>query len=129
MKSLLLVAAILLGGSASVAAQAPLRLAYHIAFPDPASHLYDIALDIDGVTGNTLALQLPVWSPGRYARMDFAKNVQEFQATTANGRALQWKDTLVDGVAVYGLEQAKKLAFRSIASAPLMLRGSTYTGS
>ena len=39
------------------------------------------------------------------------------------GRALQWRDTLVEGAARYGLEQAKKLAFRSIASAPLMLHG------
>ena len=39
------------------------------------------------------------------------------------GRALQWRDTLVDGAAVYGLEHAKKLAFRSIASAPLMREG------
>ena len=39
------------------------------------------------------------------------------------GRTLQWKDTLVDGAAVYGLEHARQLAFRSIASAPLMLKG------
>jgi len=25
-------------------------------------------------------LQMPVWSPGRYAKMDFARNVQEFSA-------------------------------------------------
>ena len=65
--------------SSSLAAQ-PLRIAYHVAMPDPASHLYDVALDVDGVRGDTLPLQLPVWSPGRYARMDFARNVQEFQA-------------------------------------------------
>lgn len=93
MKSLILAAALLAYGSAPLRAQAPLRLAYRIAFPDPASHLYDIALDVDGAPGSTLALQLPVWSPGRYARMDFAKNVQEFHATTASGRPLQWNKT------------------------------------
>ena len=34
------------------------------------------------------ALQMPVWSPGRYAKMDFAKNVQEFRVTDADGRPL-----------------------------------------
>ena len=39
------------------------------------------------------ALQLPVWSPGRYAKMDFAKNVQEFRVTDAAGRPLRWDKT------------------------------------
>ena len=47
--------------------------------PDPASHLYDISMDIAGLTGDSLPLQLPVWSTGRYARVDFAKNVQQVE--------------------------------------------------
>jgi GAF domain-containing protein/CheY-like chemotaxis protein/tetratricopeptide (TPR) repeat protein len=39
------------------------------------------------------------------------------------GRAAQWADTLIDGAAVYGIERARQLAFRSIASAPLLLNG------
>ena len=72
------------------AAPAPLRIAYRIAMPDPASHLYEIAIDVDGAIGATLPLQLPVWSPGRYAKMDFAKNVQEFRVTDAQGTPLAW---------------------------------------
>ncbi len=71
----------------------PLRIAYRVAMPDPASHLYEIALDIDGARGSTLPLQLPVWSPGRYAKMDFAKNIQEFRATDASGAPLAWDKT------------------------------------
>ena len=76
--------------AAASSAPAPFAIAYRIAMPEPATHLYEIALDVDGALGNTLALQLPVWSPGRYARMDFAKNVQEFRVTTADGKALAW---------------------------------------
>ena len=61
--------------------------------PDPAAHLYEIAIDIDGVRGSTLPLQLPVWSPGRYAKMDFAKNIQNFTVTDAAGKALVWDKT------------------------------------
>jgi predicted metalloprotease with PDZ domain len=75
---------------AHTAAAQPLRLSYHVALPDPATHLYDVSLAVDGVRGATLPLQMPVWSPGRYAKMDFARNVQEFRATDAAGRPLRW---------------------------------------
>ncbi|HEU4720377.1 MAG TPA: hypothetical protein VFS59_03370 [Gemmatimonadaceae bacterium] len=79
-----------LAAPATIAAQAAPAIAYRLAMPDPASHLYEVALDVDGVRGASLALQLPVWSPGRYAKMDFARNVQEFRATDAAGRPLRW---------------------------------------
>jgi predicted metalloprotease with PDZ domain len=72
---------------------APLRIAYRVAMPDPTTHLYDIAIDVDGLRGDSLPLQLPVWSPGRYAKMDFAKNIQGFVATDASGKALPWTKT------------------------------------
>ena len=74
-------------------AAAPLRIAYRVAMPDPSSHLYDIAIDVDGVKGATVPLQLPVWSTGRYARVDFAKNVQEVRIADANGQPLSWDKT------------------------------------
>ena len=75
------------------ASRAPLSIAYHLAMPDPASHLFDVMIDVSGPIGATLALELPVWSPGRYAKMDFAKNVQEFRATDAAGHALHHDKT------------------------------------
>ena len=66
------------------------QIHYTIAMPDPASHLYTVTIDIGGVQGSVLKLQMPVWSPGRYARMDFAKNVQEFSVTDGNGKELRW---------------------------------------
>jgi predicted metalloprotease with PDZ domain len=97
---LLLVATLLAAPTTLVAkpvgrppAPAPLRISYRVAMPDPATHLYEIALQVDGPIGPTLPLQLPVWSPGRYAKMDFAKNVQEFRATDASGKPLTWDKT------------------------------------
>jgi predicted metalloprotease with PDZ domain len=78
---------------ANVAIAQPLRVGYRIAISDPSSHLYDVTIDVGGVRGDTLPLQLPVWSPGRYARMDFARNLQEFRATDDAGRALRWDKT------------------------------------
>jgi predicted metalloprotease with PDZ domain len=102
--------------TSSLAAQ-PLRIAYRVAMPDPASHLYEVALDVDGVRGATLPLQMPVWSPGRYAKMDFARNVQEFRATDAAGRPLRWDKT--DGsrwVVRTGGTRAVRLRYRVFAN-------------
>jgi predicted metalloprotease with PDZ domain len=90
-RRLLLLGSIILGAH-TAAAQTP-RIAYRITVGDPAQHLYDVALEVDGIAADSLALQLPVWSPGRYARMDFAKNVQEFHAATPDGAPLAWDKT------------------------------------
>jgi predicted metalloprotease with PDZ domain len=77
------------GPTAPAAAPAP-SIHYTISMPEPASHLYTVTLDITDVKGSVLKLQMPVWSPGRYARMDFAKNVQEFSVTDGDGKSLKW---------------------------------------
>ena len=65
-------------------------IAYHIAMPEPASNYYEVRIDIGRITGKSLELQLPVWSPGRYAKMDFAKNLMDFSVTTPDGKAVAW---------------------------------------
>ena len=60
-------------------------IAYRIAMPDPTSHLFDVRIDVGNITGDELRLQMPVWSPGRYARFDFARTVQSLTMTTSSG--------------------------------------------
>jgi predicted metalloprotease with PDZ domain len=58
---------------------------------DPASHLFDVRLDIGNVSGEEVGLQMPVWSPGRYARFDFARNVQDLTISGPGGAPLRWE--------------------------------------
>ena len=91
-----LLAALLATSAASsfaLPAPAPLKIAYRVAMPDPSSHLYEVEIDVDGVRAATLPMQLPVWSTGRYARVDFAKNVQDLKIATPDGRVLTWDKT------------------------------------
>ncbi|HWS90912.1 MAG TPA: hypothetical protein VN282_28335 [Pyrinomonadaceae bacterium] len=54
------------------------RITYTLSMPDPASHLFDVQVDVQNASGaGHVDLQMPRWSPGRYAVFDFAKNVQE----------------------------------------------------
>ena len=68
-----------------VAAQEPplKSITYRLAMTRPTSHLFEVAIEIElppALNDKPLQLQMPKWSPGRYAVFDFAKNVQEFGA-------------------------------------------------
>src|SRR5262249_50097642 len=62
------------------------------AWSNAASHLYDITINVGRVSGDVVELQLPIWSPGRYAPFFFARNVTDFTATSG-GAALRWDRT------------------------------------
>jgi predicted metalloprotease with PDZ domain len=112
-----IVAALLL---ASPAGAQRYRIEYSIAMPDPASHLYSITMFVSGLTGVPVELQMPVWSPGRYARMDFAKNVQEFAATSSDGRVLRWTKTNGSRWRVTpGPARSMRVTYRVFANAPM----------
>ncbi len=53
---------------------------YTVGMPDPATHLFEVTIDLDGVEGDSVDLVMPVWTPGSYKVRDYARNVQEFEA-------------------------------------------------
>jgi len=67
-----------------------LDIAYSLTLTDTAGHYYDVRMDIAGALPDTLRVQMPVWSPGRYARMDLARNVRGETVQDANGRAVHF---------------------------------------
>jgi predicted metalloprotease with PDZ domain len=98
----------------------PYHIEYTIAMPDVASHLYSITLTVSGLTGRAVDLQMPVWSPGRYGRMDFAKNVQDFAVSGSDGTPLRW--TKVTGSlwrVVRGASPSVRVSYRVFANAPM----------
>src|SRR4051812_36784052 len=68
----------------------PFDIAYRVTWDDPGTHLYDLQIDLGRVTGDVVKLQMPIWSPGRYAPFYFARNVTGFRAS-AGGAALRWE--------------------------------------
>ncbi|MGI8997584.1 MAG: M61 family metallopeptidase [Pyrinomonadaceae bacterium] len=80
-----LVCALLLWGASVALAQAaaPYRIAYQLSMPRPATHLFEVQIEIETPAPvAAIDVQMPKWSPGRYAVYDFAKNVQEFNAAS-----------------------------------------------
>ncbi|HJQ33950.1 MAG TPA: hypothetical protein VJ866_17345 [Pyrinomonadaceae bacterium] len=82
-RALVLFAVCALGASHAAAqdSSAPAyKISYRLSMPEPASHLFNVQVDVDGLKGaDYVDFQMPRWSPGRYAVFDFAKNVQEFR--------------------------------------------------
>jgi predicted metalloprotease with PDZ domain len=96
------------------------RIEYTIAMPEPASHLYHVGIFVSGLDSRPLELQMPVWSPGRYARMDFAKNVQEFAITASDGKPIRWEKVNGSRWRVSpGASRSMRVTYRVFANAPM----------
>jgi predicted metalloprotease with PDZ domain len=67
-----------------------LQLAYHVAMPQPESHLFWITLEIQGWQSDRLDLKMPVWTPGSYLIREYARHLQNFTATS-KGKELRWR--------------------------------------
>src|SRR5436190_2603366 len=88
--------------------------------PDPGSHLFAITLTLRDLGSKPVNLQMPVWSPGRYGRMDFAKNVQDFAVTAPNGRPVLW-DRVSGSLwrIIPGANHSVTVSYRVFADAPM----------
>jgi len=77
--------------SAAPAQMASTGPAYHIAYrvgiANPDEHRYDIEIQVSDVASKSVELQLPIWSPGRYAPFFFARNLTGLSITSGS-RAL-----------------------------------------
>jgi predicted metalloprotease with PDZ domain len=73
-------------------AQAPYGISYSQAMSRPASHLFEVTIDVTVPANDSsgfIDFQMPKWQPGRYAVANFAANVQEFKAQSQT-RSLVW---------------------------------------
>ena len=63
------------------------RISYTLSVTRPTTHLFEVNIALQTPAGTVPAnvdLQMPMWQPGRYSNADFAKNVQEFSASTGS---------------------------------------------
>lgn len=51
-----------------------------VSMPRPQSHLFEVELQLDGVTDAHVDLTMPVWTPGSYMIKDYARHVVRFNA-------------------------------------------------
>lgn len=71
----------------AVAQSAP-RLDYTMSIADAARHLFHIKIAVSNVSGPTLDLRLPAWTPGWYTIRPYAANVMKLHAHDGSGKRL-----------------------------------------
>ncbi|HUR69715.1 MAG TPA: PDZ domain-containing protein [Candidatus Thermoplasmatota archaeon] len=67
-----------------------MKLAYELAMPQPETHLYHVTVRVSRARGGRLLFRMPAWAPGSYLIRDYARHVQDFEATDGAGKALRW---------------------------------------
>ncbi|HET9713812.1 MAG TPA: PDZ domain-containing protein [Pyrinomonadaceae bacterium] len=71
----------------------PVEISFTVAMPRPHTHLFEVDVAIkrtaDGPQEELLVM--PVWTPGSYLVREFARNVQDFNASTAANQPLKWE--------------------------------------
>src|SRR5271156_1097443 len=85
-------ATLVLGAPAALCA-ATEPVSYELGFGAPNTHLLEITVRASGLSGAAAEFALPAWAPGSYTVNDYARNVQNFEAHAADGRALLWRKT------------------------------------
>ena len=63
-------------------------LRYTIRIPEPASKTFHVDIVIPTEKSDSVALMMPVWSPGMYTLMTYANQVSAFTAKATDGTAL-----------------------------------------
>jgi len=63
-------------------------LFYQVAMSKPTSHLFEVTLQVNNWESAILDLKMPVWTPGSYLVREYARHVQDFVATDAQGQVL-----------------------------------------
>ncbi|MDI3316638.1 MAG: PDZ domain-containing protein [Bacillota bacterium] len=74
------------------------KIAYRVAFPEPATHYFDVTLRVSEIGGfrgasaagglapeGTLEFSLPVWTPGSYSIEDYARHLVDLRAQAGEG--------------------------------------------
>jgi predicted metalloprotease with PDZ domain len=64
-----------------------------VSMDRPTTHYFHVVFHVAGLRGETQDFKLPVWTPGYYRIMDYAKNVMDFRAEDGAGRPLGWEKT------------------------------------
>lgn len=77
----------------ALTAQSTAPVSFTVSLERPASQQIGVSMQVPRGKEAFLLLRMPVWSPGYYQRLDYARQVSNFVATDATGRPLNWEKT------------------------------------
>jgi len=96
---------VLLAGPSEFYAQKS-TMAYNVSMENPEWHIFHVELLCTGIIKDSLDFKMPVWTPGYYQRLDYAKNITAFNAKDARGNTLKWEKINANTWRVYSNKQS-----------------------
>ncbi|MGC8506344.1 MAG: M61 family metallopeptidase [Thermoplasmata archaeon] len=67
-----------------------MKISYTIEMPDPSTQIFQITVDLEEFSEESLTLVMPAWTPGSYLIRDFARHVRHFSVTGENNSVLDF---------------------------------------
>jgi predicted metalloprotease with PDZ domain len=64
---------------------------FTVSMSQPSSHRYHVVFHCKGINKDTVEFKMPAWMPGYYQILDYANNVENFNAATASNKQLKWE--------------------------------------
>ena len=66
-------------------------ISFTLSIPDPSSQIYHVEMISSGFKEDIIEFKMPVWTPGYYQILDYAKYVSDFKVTDENDKELKWE--------------------------------------
>ena len=70
-------------------------LSYTVRMDNPEWHFFQVQLSCKGIKKDFIDFKMPVWTPGYYQKLDYAKNLQKLKATDENGIELSLRPVII----------------------------------
>jgi predicted metalloprotease with PDZ domain len=74
-----------------------ITLSYTVSMAKPSLHRYHVVFRCEGIKKDSIEFKMPVWMPGYYQILDYAENVELFNAATSSGKQLRWEKSSKNG--------------------------------
>src|ERR1043166_7884285 len=66
-------------------------ISFIVSMDQPATHRFHVVMNCKDLKGDSIDLKMPVWTPGYYQRLDFANNIENFNAADVSGKIKGWR--------------------------------------
>jgi len=80
---------------------------FTVSMDAPATHYFHVEMECDGKSETDYAFKMPIWTPGYYWRLNFAKNVTNFSAENENGNKLEYTKADLNTWQIKGIKEGK----------------------
>ena len=91
--SLIIIAILAMLNASALFAQQELKISYTLSMLPSKAGKFHVELFCEGIKGELQDFKMPAISPGYYRVLDFARNVENFNADDGKGNLLTWEKT------------------------------------